>query len=160
MEYEIERKWLLKKLPDLSKVKFKKYQIEQCYLENGVRLRKANESYFITLKSSGTQKRAEWETPIPKWAYDELKKDSTVNLTKTRYSINYDGYKIEIDEYKSVLKGLITVEAEWIANSENYKHKLRESREFILPEWLEAGKEVTGIKKYSNINLAKFGLAK
>ncbi len=160
MEYEIERKWILEKLPDLSKINHTKYDIEQYYLDNGIRIRKSGNKYFITLKSKGTHSRAEWEQEIPKWVYNNLKETSKNGISKTRYSVDMKNFKLDIDMYHGSLANLVTVEAEWIARSSEVEQTIAQSKSFKLPNWIGKAKEVTEDIRYSNQQLAENGMPK
>ena len=56
---EIERKYLLKELPELEKFEF--HKIEQAYLCTGpvVRVRREDDSYYMTYKGGGMLAREE-----------------------------------------------------------------------------------------------------
>lgn len=64
---------------------------------------------------------------------------------KTRYILAYQWYEIEIDVYGWKNKWLIVAEVEF--------ESWLDSKKFVVPEWF--GDELTGNKKYSNVNLAK-----
>lgn len=160
MEYEIERKWILEKLPDLSKINHTKYDIEQYYLDYGIRIRKSNNKYFITLKSKSTHTRAEWEQEIPKWVYNNLKETSKNGISKTRYSVDMKNFKLDIDMYHGSLANLVTVEAEWIARSSKAEKTIAQSKSFKLPSWIGKAEEVTEDIRYSNQQLAENGVPK
>lgn len=112
---EIERKFLVNNLPDLTEYPFK--EIEQCYIKRNpeLRIRKSNNDYFITKKSDGTIKREEIETTINNTTYELLQSLIIGNLIKkTRFIIPLsDTLTAELDIYKGALKGLITVEVEF-----------------------------------------------
>ena len=160
MQYEIERKWILEKLPNLSEIKHNKYTIEQYYLDKGIRIRKSGNKDFITIKSKGTHSRAEWEQEIPKWVYNNLKEASKNTISKTRYSVDMKNYKLDIDVYQANLANLITVEAEWIAQSSEVEQTIAQSKSFKLPSWIGKAKEVTEDNRYGNKQLAENGTPK
>ena len=160
MQYEIERKWILEKLPNLSKIKHNKYDIEQYYLDNGIRIRKSDNKYFITLKSKDTHARSEWEQEIPNWVYNNLKETSKNRMSKTRYSVDMKNYKLDIDIYHGSLANIVTVEAEWIAQGEEVEKTINQSKSFKLPSWIGKAKEVTEDIRYSNRQLAENGMPK
>ena len=157
---EIERKFLitdmnieLEALTKQSKVE----TIEQGYVAtepNEVRVRKVvcNYScfdvtgYFLTVKSKGTLKRKEIETHIDCKQYKEMLSICDDVIRKTRYSIGYEGYVIELDVYSGDLKGLITAEIEFKSEDE--------AKQFNPPSWL--GIEVTEDLRYKNKNLLKY----
>ena len=70
---EIERKYLLKQLPsNLDSYASKK--IAQGYLCTSpvVRVRRSNDSYYMTYKGAGLMVREEYNLPLTKEAYDHL----------------------------------------------------------------------------------------
>lgn len=86
---EIERKFLIKKLPD-NLTSYKARKIEQAYLctDPVVRVRRDNDDYYLTYKSKGMIVREEYNLPLTKEAYGHLlaKADGNI-ITKTRYEI-------------------------------------------------------------------------
>ena len=86
---EIERKFLIKKLPD-NLTSYKARKIEQAYLctDPVVRVRCDNDDYYLTYKSKGMIVREEYNLPLTKEAYGHLlaKADGNI-ITKTRYEI-------------------------------------------------------------------------
>ncbi len=156
---EIERKFLLKRLPDdLSN--FPSKHIRQGYIavaEDGteVRLREKGGKHFLTVKSGAGMKRAEYETEISPAQFDTLW-PATENrrVEKTRYELlyrdNVSGIDavIEIDVYEGTLEGLLTMEVEFGSESE--------SASFNPPDW--TGLEITEDKRYKNQILALRGI--
>ena len=67
---EIERKYLLKELPDLGN--FEHHKIEQAYLCTGpvVRVRREDENYYMTYKGSGMMSREEYNLALTKESYE------------------------------------------------------------------------------------------
>ena len=142
---EIERKFLVTVLPNLTKTL--SYTIEQHYLsyEPEVRLRLINDvRCVLTIKSNGNLARREVDIIIPRNKYDELFKMSIGNMIyKRRYEILKEPYKFEIDVF--INRSLILVEVEF--NSED------EANNFVPPDWF--GEEVTYEPKYKNQYLAR-----
>ena len=64
---EIERKYLIPKLPD-GYMDYPKKEIEQGYLSTApvVRIRKSNDDYILTYKSGGLMVREEYNLPLTK----------------------------------------------------------------------------------------------
>ena len=62
---EIERKYLLKKLPDNLNT-YNCHEIEQGYLctEPVIRIRRQDDEYFLTYKSKGLMVREEYNLPL------------------------------------------------------------------------------------------------
>lgn len=137
---EKERKFLLKYLPDGLP---HRERISQGYLmidgKNHVRIRIIdNEIGFLTVKSilSETTK-LEYEYEIPLIDAIGMFELSKYSLRKVRYKTTHDGNSVDIDIYED---GLSIVEIE-------YEDELVD-----IPDY--CGEEVTGIQKYSNIQIA------
>lgn len=72
--YEIERKYLIHTIPfDLKEYAF--HDIEQGYLctEPVVRIRKQDDTYYLTYKSKGLMVREEYNLPLTAEAYAHLR---------------------------------------------------------------------------------------
>ena len=67
---DIERKYLLKRLPELESYAF--HKIEQAYLCTGpvVRVRKEDNSFYMTYKAMGMMSREEYNLPLTEEAYE------------------------------------------------------------------------------------------
>lgn len=147
---EIERKFLLKGLPDYL-WNFNCAKIEQHYIsfEPEVRARKINDSHILTFKSNGNLERNEIEIPITKLQFNELKEMSSGSVLKTRYFVEQEDHTYELDIYNNI-DNLLTVEVE-------FKSK-EDSENFSVPEWF--GTEITNVKEFKNKNLARKGFPK
>ena len=160
---EIERKFLIKDLPaNLDSYPY--HHIEQAYLNVTpvVRVRKEDDTYYLTYKGSGMMTREEYNLPLNPDAYYHLreKADGTI-ISKKRYLIPLtnptfkeregfpappEGYAltIELDIFDAPLAPLVLAEVEFGS---------KEAAEcFIPPEWF--GEEVTYCKEYHNSYLA------
>ena len=138
---EIEKKFLVKELPDLSKYKF--HIIEQAYLctEPVVRVRKEDDNYYMTYKAKGFLKREEYNLPLNADSYEHLLNKADGNIiTKKRYLIPYSKYTIELDVFEGVFNGTIVAEVEF--------ETTEEADNFTPPEWF--GEDVTYKKEYHN----------
>lgn len=155
---EIERKYLIKKLPeDLDNYCYKK--IEQGYLCNNptVRIRKMDDEYILTYKSkvktAGKQKadkaiiNNEVELPLTKKAYKQLREKTDSNLIrKKRYYIPLkEGLTAELDIFEGRLKGFYMAEVEF-PDEET-------ADSFNPPAWFD--RELSADKRFSNHNLSK-----
>ena len=152
---EIERKFLIASLPDLSGCDYA--EIEQSYIDFGendtpeCRIRKLTKNgaseYFYTEKGLGDLCREEEEYEISAYSYEKLKELVISNVVaKTRYYFPLsDTLLAEIDVYGGSLSGLTVAEVEF--------NSIKESEEFTSPEWF--GEEITYDKAYRNKNLAK-----
>lgn len=127
---EIERKFLIKKLPD-NLTSYKARKIEQAYLctDPVVRVRRDNDVYYLTYKSKGMIVREEYNLPLTKEAYGHLlaKADGNI-ITKTRYEIpEKDNLTIELDVFEGKFDGLLLAEVEFASEEE--------ALGYIPPEW-------------------------
>lgn len=144
---EIERKFLVKKLPeDLQS--YPKRQIEQAYLctEPVVRVRCYGDEFWLTCKGKGFLTREEFELPLSEEAYRHLlgKADGMV-IRKTRWRIPWEGYTIELDVFDGALAPLILAEVEFPTEEA--------ARTFTPPAWF--GRDVTWETEYSNSSLSR-----
>ncbi len=150
MKYqEIERKFLIKKLPK----DFKKYPSQlfvQGYIMVGddgseVRIRKEGREAYLTVKSAGDLLREERATKLTRKQLKSLW-PLTIGrrIEKIRYKIKLANKIAYLDIYKGRLKGLKIVEVEF--------NSVKEAKGFKPPEWF--GKEVTYDERYKNKNLA------
>ena len=147
---EIERKFLVKRenLPE-NLEQYPSKAIEQGYLctEPVVRIRKANDNYYLTYKSKGLLAREEYNLPLTKEAYEHLKpKADGIVISKIRYVIpEKDGLSIELDVFKAPYEGLLLAEVEF--PNEEAAHA------YQPPKWF--GEDVTYSTEYHNSTLSK-----
>jgi len=146
---EIERKFLLKQLPERLK-QARRCVIAQGYLaaEPGgrhVRLRKKGKTASLTFKVGRGAHREEREIKLSAKQFSALW-PATVGrrLYKLRYEVPWKNFLIEIDIYRRKHKGLVVAEVEFPDRTA--------CRKFKAPAWF--GREVTGNKRYSNVRLA------
>ena len=145
---EIEKKYLLKKLPDLNPYEY--HKIEQAYLCTGpvVRVRREDEKYYMTYKGSGLMSREEYNLPLNAESYDHLKKKADGNIiSKTRYLIplEKDNLMAEVDVFEKPFAPLIMAEVEFESEEQ--------ANAFEAPEWF--GEEVTFDGRYHNSYMSK-----
>lgn len=159
MNYEIERKWVLLNMPLLSRYQSEsKSEIHQAYLltkpfELRVRITQTKE--YITIKSKGKLSRREWEHQIPKWLAKILSRCTPHSLQKTRYCLQCEQPKLELDVYAGRHLGLVVIEAEWTSQSDNRQIVETEALAYSLPGWLGGTTEVTYCSEYKNKTLAR-----
>ena len=145
---EIEKKYLVKKVPDnLSEYKCR--LIEQAYLSTNpvVRVRKDNEDYYLTYKGNGLMAREEYNLPLNKEAYEHLlaKADGNI-ITKHRYEIPDKTCRtIELDIFDGVFNGTVIAEVEF--------DSIDEADSYIPPDWFL--EDVTNDTSYHNSNMSK-----
>ncbi|OGF27925.1 hypothetical protein A2303_07775 [Candidatus Falkowbacteria bacterium RIFOXYB2_FULL_47_14] len=152
MPLEIERKFLVEKLPD----GFDRHDhvgIIQGYLAiaadgTEVRLRKRGDKYYLTVKTGAGEVRSEREIRIREEQFLVLwPAVGAKTLIKDRYCIPHGDLTFELDVYRNTLNGLMTVEVE-------FKDK-KTSRAFEPPDWF--GQEVTHDRRYKNQSLVLYG---
>ena len=148
---EIERKYLIKDINTLP-INLKDYphhEIEQAYLntEPVIRIRRQDDSYYLTYKSKGLMAREEYNLPLTKTSYEHLLEKADGNiLTKTRYEIPLnDHLTIELDIFHGKFKGLILAEVEFPS--------MEEAENFTPPEYF--GEDVTFSTEYHNSTLSQ-----
>ena len=145
---EIERKFTVKNLPDLSKYASK--ELIQGYLNTDpvVRIRREGEDFFLTYKGRGLLAREEYNLPLNKDSFEHmLPKADGIVIHKTRYYIPYEKYTIELDVFHGELESLIMAEVEFESEAEAHA--------FVAPDWFL--EDVTMDKRYHNSNLSKNG---
>ena len=146
--YEIERKFLIKKIPD-NLDEYKKVVLEQGYLSVNpvVRVRRQDESYYLTYKGKGLMKREEYNLPLTKESFEHLIKKADGNIIrKNRYIIPIENtnLKIELDVFEKPFEDLVMAEVEF--------ESVDEANSFVMPEWFL--KDVTDDKNYQNSTLS------
>ncbi len=144
---EIERKFLVSKLPD-NLDNYHHDEIQQWYfiLEENVeeRVRHRWDKFYHTKKVWYWKIREEYENEISHEEFDSLwPKTEWKRIYKTRYIIPYNNHNIELDIYHDKLEWLVVCEIEF--NNEE------ESKNFIFPNrfW----PEITDNDNYKNRNL-------
>jgi CYTH domain-containing protein len=150
MNRELERKFLVKKVPeDLDS--HPSAAIDQGYLAlepDGVevRLRKKGAKHYLTVKRGRGSARDEREVEITAEQFAALWPITAGRrLTKTRYDIAHGELTIELDVYSGNNTGLLTVEVEFPDEAA--------MAAFTPPDWF--GEEISENRAYSNRNLAK-----
>ncbi len=148
---EIERKFLLRKLPDdLEQYPF--HLIEQGYLCTSpvVRVRRQDEEYYMTYKSRGMMVREEYNLPLTKEAYLHLRQKADGNLiSKKRYLIPLaDGLTVELDVFAPPFAPMTLAEVEFPTEEA--------AKAFTPPEWF--GEDVTFSPLYHNSYLSRLKL--
>lgn len=144
---EIERKFTVKTLPS-GLEGYECLSLEQAYLNTSpvIRIRRENNSYYLTYKGAGLMAREEYNLPLTEEAYLHLlpKCDGNV-ITKKRYRIPYLGYVIELDLFQPPFQGLILAEVEFSS--------VEEAEAFTPPDWFDT--DVTYDSAYQNSNLSR-----
>ncbi|MFT4105726.1 MAG: CYTH domain-containing protein [Lacrimispora sp.] len=147
---EIERKYLISHPPS-DYTSFPHHLIEQGYLstEPVVRVRREDDTYYLTYKSKGLLAREEYNLPLTEESYRHLiKKADGHILTKKRYLIPVKGsdhLTIELDVFEGRFEGLMLAEVEFPS--------LEEAEHFLAPDWF--GEDVTFSGEYQNSRLSR-----
>lgn len=153
---EIEKKFTLKNLP-INLENYPCKLIEQAYLNTSpvVRIRKSNDSYYLTYKGNGLMARKEYNLPLDEASYQHLltKADGNI-ISKKRYIIPLENpqfnndYKpfvvpalfIELDVFAPPFAPLIMAEVEF--------PNIEMANAFIPPVWFD--QDVTNNPDYHN----------
>ena len=148
MAREIERKFLVKKLPAIPE-NIDNHVIQQGYIfiseKIEIRIRKIGSIYFQTIKTGEGLSRGEYEIELSSDQFDLLwPLTEGKRVEKTRFEIEYANLLIELDIYSGNLEGLYTAEVEFPSETK--------SKKFTPPEWF--GEEITLDSRYKNKNLA------
>lgn len=153
MGQEIERKFLIAQMPELEKYDY--HKLEQGYLctKPTIRVRREDDSFYMTYKGSGLMSKEEYNLPLNKEAYEKLIKKTEGNIIlKTRYLIPIGKSSLnneliaEFDIFDPPFAPLRFIEVEFAS--------LEEAEAFVKPDWF--GEEVTDNPEYYNSNLSAF----
>lgn len=145
MATEIERRFLVdpNKLPhNLTNVRLCRQKYLSLHPCVRVRVDSTLSRAFLTIKSSGTITRSEFEYEVPIADALEMQQLAVAEITKIRFDVDHGGKKWEIDFFLEP-KDLVMAEIE--LGSEDEK--------FDVPPWLL--KEVTHDSWFSNVQIAK-----
>ena len=156
---EIERKFLVKELPDLSPYSY--HLIEQAYLctQPVIRVRREDDTFYMTYKGKGLLIRREENLPLTEESYYHLlKKADGICITKKRYFIPLENPQFsnsnmlyekpllaELDVFSGVYEGIIFVEVEFPSKEA--------ALAFVPPRWF--GEEVTMNPNYQNSAMSR-----
>jgi CYTH domain-containing protein len=154
-QVELERKFLIKSLPD-NLFTYKKHEMAQAYIsidditKSSTRIRKKDDKYIKTTKIPNPQGKGNLETEafVTREEYNEaIAHHIGFVVEKTRYLIPYQKFTIELDIFHGELDGLIMAEVEF----ENEK----EADAFDIPDWFS--QDVSHDKRFANKNLCRNG---
>ncbi len=147
---EIERKFLIPpgNLPE-NYQSYPCHVIEQGYLcvAPVVRIRRSDDTYYLTYKSRGFLSRDEYNLPLDQASYEHMrKKVDGILLHKTRYEIpERDGLTIELDIFGAPYEGLCLAEVEFSS--------VEQAKSYTPPAWF--GEDVTESGRYANSRLSR-----
>lgn len=148
---EIERKFLINEMPELSKHVCKR--LEQAYLctDPTIRIRREDDEYYMTYKGKGLIAKEEYNLPLNKESYEKLLPKTEGNIIrKNRYLIplgmNKEGHELtaELDVFDEPFAPLCFVEVEF--------ETLEEADSFEKPAWM--GEDVSDNREYYNSNMS------
>ena len=148
---EIEKKFLIQSLKDVPGdiSDYDYHDLEQGYLSTApvVRVRKEDDTYYLTYKGSGMLVREEYNLPLTKESYEHLvQKADGIVIKKRRYLIPLDGgLTCELDVFCGKYEGLLLAEVEFSSEEE--------ANAFVPPAWF--GSDVTFDSRYHNSNMSK-----
>ncbi|MFN3276298.1 MAG: CYTH domain-containing protein [Paracoccus sp. (in: a-proteobacteria)] len=151
-DQEIERKFLVSVMPDLSRAH--KSLLRQGYVtapDDSVelRLRQSDESYVLSVKTGEGVVRTEREITLEPQQFEELWPETQGRrIEKTRWTGHLsDRLRYELDIYAGDLAPLLTVEVEFAT--------LQDAAAFVAPDWF--GRDVSDDKRFRNKSLALSG---
>ena len=145
---EIERKFRVTELP-AGLADAPRHTIAQGYLTTGhveVRLRRAGDETFLTIKSGDGLVRAEEEMPIEPERFERLwPLTEGRRIEKVRHLIEHGGHTIELDVFGGANDGLAIAEVEFASADA--------AQAWQAPAWL--GEDVTDDPAFRNAELAR-----
>lgn len=146
MAKEIEHKYVVIN-DSYREMSYQKQHIVQGYLcrdvQRTIRLRRKGEKAYLTIKGKNIgDTRLEFEYEIGISDFEAMLEmcDGRI-IDKTRYLVEFEGYRWEVDEFHKELDGLTVAEIELSESHHDYP----------LPPFV--GEDVTGNPAYYNSNL-------
>lgn len=130
---EIERKFLIKNLPDIEQTAGVHYERHFLFIGNDaeIRIQKKGEVYELERKGRNNSiSNEKIKLPLTKEEYDYLKKFCSLSLERTSYFLDEH---TSIKVYHGTFSGLLRAEFEFASVSD--------ANEFLKPEW--CGSEIT-----------------
>lgn len=100
---EIERKWLLKKFPNLNEAEHRKVEAVYLSTDPEIRVRRVtfddeSISHFLTLKSNGSISREEYESIVHECIFTGAKNLTSIDpIVKDHYKLKYGNHTIEFN---------------------------------------------------------------
>ncbi|HEX6256590.1 MAG TPA: CYTH domain-containing protein [Euzebyales bacterium] len=149
MSYEIERKFLLDALPEITAAA-EPTHIDQGYLavtdDLEVRVRARGGDHLLTVKGGRGEVRREVTIELSEEQFDQLwELTDGRRIRKQRWVLpTDDGVEIEVDRFADHLDGLLIAEVEFASEDDG--------RAFTPPDWF--GREITDDDRYRNAALA------
>ena len=151
MSKEIERKYLIKQMPNLKNIKpirYERYYIND-NIDNQIRVQKKADKFIIETKTkiSDIEYKKE-KQEITEQEFLKLIKNCKKVIIRDSYLIN-ENPNITIKIYHETYKGLVRAEVE-LSNEDEY-------RNFEIPEWF--GKDITNTELGMDARLIKLDRA-
>jgi CYTH domain-containing protein len=156
MPFEIERKFIVDRLPDTVS-SAPGHRIRQGYLAEEddveVRVRIVDRGASLTVKAGRGRSRIEVEHALSideaeeLWPFTDGRRIDKVRRHVNVGAVATPGMHADVDVYDEPLLGLIVAEVEFDSDEA--------ADAFVPPDWL--GREVTGEQGWSNAALARFG---
>lgn len=149
MNMEIERKFILKSLPEIdlgTKLEYKRYFI---YSNNGIEMRiqqKGNSFELERKEKIDNLVSKKDKIMITKEEFNTLKKISESSIERDSYIVKVDEYEVSIKVYTGVYEGLIRAEIEFDSKEE--------AQNYIAPAWF--GIEITDTRVGRDSELVRF----
>lgn len=153
MGIEIERTFLVDYLPpgftSLAGTPIRQGYILIAANAAELRIRQKQRRFFQTIKMGLGLSRTEIEIELSRDQFTHLWPHTAGRrLSKTRYTVQVGGHTAELDRFDGRLAGLLLVEVEFAS--------VETAGQFEPPAWF--GDEVTTDDRYSNKNLAFYGI--
>jgi adenylate cyclase len=149
MATEIERKFLVSGESWRDAVESETRMV-QGYVANNqsatVRVRVAGDRAFLTIKGMmHGASRSEYEYPIPPADAEAMLDELAISppIDKVRHRVRCGDHVWDLDVFAGENAGLVMAEVELDSEDETFE----------MPDW--AGREVTGDKRYYNVNLSR-----
>ena len=157
---EIERKFTLKEIPANLEA-YPCHIIEQAYLCTSpvVRVRKEDDTYYMTYKGKGLMAREEYNLPLNEAAYQHLlaKADGNI-ISKKRYVIPIENPRFKPD-YVPLVKPELVIELDVFATpfaplimAEVEFPDVEMANAFLTPDWFD--QDVTNDPAYHNSTMS------
>lgn len=140
---EIERRFLVESVPHEPMDSVEVYQ-GYIFTSSGtmMRVRQIADRFWLTSKVGDGMCRDEQEIPINEMTFNFLKSHVKSEIYKVRNYIHHGDHVIELDVFRD---GRIIAEVEFLTEED--------ARRYHPPLWF--GREVTGIKMFSNASIAE-----
>ncbi len=163
MEIELERTFLVKKLPEDLKEKSNIAEIIDIYIPKSIehpilRIRKRGNVFEITKKAplvgNDSSEQSEQTIPLTEEEFKSLSEINGKRFRKIRHYYNFENRVAEIDVYKDGLEGLVVADFEFESSIEKNNFQMPDfcladvTQEKSIAGGILAGKEYSDIKPF------------